>query len=383
MLLVSNDFPPKVGGIQNYLYELVKRLPFENTKVITTKYNGAKEFDREQSFDIERYSKILWPTPKLIHHINKTIDKLNSEIVFIDPALPTGLIASHLRDITKCLIVHGAEITTPGKIFPTKLLLRQEMKSIDIVLSAGTYAAQQLANVVNGDINYLRIPPGVDVNRFSIPDTNEKLQAQISLRETLGISVNSKIVVSISRLVPRKGFDVLINAISKTDEDLNVVIVGKGRDEKRLKDLAIKKGVEDRIHFLGSVSDSDLRMVLHGSDIFAMLCRDRWKGLEAEGFGIVFLEAQSCGLPVIVGDSGGSSESLIEGETGFCIDPKSENELINKLNILLSDNELASQMGIKGREFVEKNHSYDYLASLLVPSVQCDFSRIKTISPNR
>ena len=114
-----------------------------------------------------------------------------------------------------------------------------------------------------------------------------------------------------------------------------------------------------------------------------MLCQDRWKGLEAEGFGIVFLEAQSCGLPVIVGDSGGSSESLIEGETGFCIDPKSENELINKLNILLSDNELASQMGIKGREFVEKNHSYDYLASLLVPIVQCDFSRIKTISPNR
>lgn len=381
MLLVSNDFPPKVGGIQNYLYELVKRLPFDDTRVITTKYNGALEFDREQSFEIERYSKILWPTPLLARHVNKAIDELGPEVVFIDPALPTGLIAPRLRDITKCLIVHGAEITTPGKIPPTRALLKKEMKSIDVVLSAGTYAAQEMANAIGSDVNYIRIPPGVDIKRFSFPNDSEKKEAKEDLRKKIGANKDTKIIVSISRLVPRKGFDVLISALSKIKDDVHIVIVGKGRDEKRLKELANKKGVARRVHFLGSVSDSDLRMALHGSDIFAMLCRDRWKSLEAEGFGIVFLEAQSCGLPVIVGDSGGSSESMIEGKTGYCIDPKSEKELIGKVRALIQNQDLINNLGAAGREFVEKFHSYDYLAAQLVPVVQGDFSDMKTVSP--
>ena len=381
MLLISNDFPPKVGGIQNYLYELVKRLPFENTRVITTKYNGSKEFDREQNFDIERFSKILWPTPRLVHHVNKTIKNLDTDVVFIDPALPTGLIASKIKNATKCLIVHGAEITTPGRIYPTRALLKQEMKSFDFVLSAGTYAAQQLSNSIDNELSYVRIAPGVDIKRFSNPDSDQKIQAQDQLRNEIGASIDSKIIVSISRLVPRKGFDVLISSLEKIKDDVHVVIVGKGRDEKRLKYIVAKKNLQNRVHFLGSVSDTKLRIVLHGSDIFAMLCRDRWRGLEAEGFGIVFLEAQSCGLPVIVGNSGGSAESLIEDVTGYCIDPHSVNELVSKINLLLNDDELRNKMGTTAREFVEKNHSYDYLASLLVPLVQGDFSSAKTISP--
>ncbi len=381
MLLISNDFPPKVGGIQNYLYELVKRLPFDDTKVITTKYNDSANFDREQSFEIERFAKILWPTPRLISHVNKTIKKLNTDIVFIDPALPTGLIASKIHDANKCLIVHGAEITTPGRIYPTRALLKHEMKHIDYVLSAGTYAAQQLANAIDEDINYFRIPPGVDIKRFSLPTDDEREFAREELRKKIGVSKESKIIISISRLVPRKGFDVLIKSLAKLEEDTHVVIIGKGRDKKRLLEITQKMNLEKRVHFLGAVSDVELLIALHGSDVFTMLCRDRWRGLEAEGFGIVFLEAQSCGLPVIVGDSGGSSESLIEGESGYCIDPKSEIELIAKLKTLLENDELRLDMGTKGRNFVEKNHSYDYLAAQLIPIVQSDFSCVKTISP--
>ena len=381
MLLISNDFPPKVGGIQNYLYELVKRLPFDDTKVITTKYNDSANFDREQSFEIERFAKILWPTPRLISHVNKTIKKLNTDIVFIDPALPTGLIASKIRNANKCLIVHGAEITTPGRIYPTRALLKHEMKHVDYVLSAGTYAAQQLANAIDDDINYFRIPPGVDIKRFSLPTNDEKEFARKELRKKIGVSKDSKIIISISRLVPRKGFDVLIKSLAKLEEDTHVVIIGKGRDKKRLLEITQKMNLEKRVHFLGAVSDVELLIALHGSDVFTMLCRDRWRGLEAEGFGIVFLEAQSCGLPVIVGDSGGSSESLIEGESGYCIDPKSEIELVAKLKTLLVNDELRLSMGTKGRNFVEKNHSYDYLAAQLIPIVQSDFSCVKTISP--
>lgn len=132
------------------------------------------------------------------------------------------------------------EITTPGRIYPTKLLLQHEMKNIDYVLSAGTSAAQQLANAINSSVEYVRIPPGVDIERFSFPNVEQKIQAQKDIRKKLGISNDAKLIISISRLVPRKGFDVLIKALQRLEDNVHIVIIGKGRDEKRLKDIASK-----------------------------------------------------------------------------------------------------------------------------------------------
>ncbi len=375
MLLVTNDYPPKVGGIQNYLYELWSRLPYDETRVITTKYKGDKEFDAKQNHEIERFSKILWPTPKLTSHVNKTIKEMKTDVVFIDPLLPTGLISSRLIDVSKVLIIHGAEITVPGRLPVTKTLVKHVAKNVDYVLSAGTYAAKELVSSTGSSIPLFRIPPGVDTELFSFPSNIEKESARKNLVEKLNIGQDSKIVMTASRLVPRKGFDVAIKAISELKEDVHLVVVGTGRDFKRLNKIARDLNIQNRVHFLGRISQDDLVNTYHASDVFLMLCRDRWKSLEAEGFGIVFLEAQSCGLPVIVGRSGGSSESVLDSTTGYVVDPLNHLEVKDKLEGLLSDTKNAEEMGIKGRKFVEEFHSYSYLASLLTPIANGDFSQ--------
>ena len=380
MILVSNDFPPKVGGIQNYLFELWSRLPLTNTKVITTKFPGDKAFDANLEFEVDRYSKILWPTPKLAQYVNASIKEYKSDVVFIDPLLPTGLITPKLKGAQKISIIHGAEVTLPGRILPSRALIRKSVSDSDVILSAGNYAARELVRAIGRPINMVRIPPGVDIGRFSVPTADEKEQARIKLIDELGISSDSRILISMSRIVPRKGFDIAIESLKGLEKNVHLVIVGKGRDLKRLNAIVSKLGLSDRVHFLGSVSHEKLVSVFHASELFLMLCRDRWHSLEAEGFGIVFLEAQACGLPVIVGKSGGSSESLIDGKTGFLVDPKSIKDVRESITKILQDNELAKRFATAGRAFVEKEYSYDYLATLLLPLVNGDLSSAKVFN---
>lgn len=373
MILVSNDFPPKVGGIQNYLYELWSRLPLE-TKVITTKYKGAKDFDAKQNFDVERFAKILWPTPKLVKKVNDTVLEMDTDIVFIDPLLPTGLITPKIKSEKKVLIVHGAEVTVPSRIYPTRQMIKHMMKDCDAVVSAGNYAARELVRAIGKPIDMLRIPPGVDIESFHMPSEEQKSQARASLFKELAIDQNSRIIMSASRVVPRKGFDNAILALSDLQKDIHLVIVGKGRDEKRLRSLTEKFSVSNRVHFLGKISHEKLVATFHASDLFLMLCRDRWGSLEAEGFGIVFLEAAACGLPVVAGRSGGSPEALIDNKTGFVVDPQSISEIRKRITEILDDVEMKKSFGEQGRKFVEQNHSYDLLAAQLLPLVTGDLS---------
>lgn len=374
MILVSNDFPPKVGGIQNYLYELWSRLPLSNTRVITTKYKGAGEFDNRQTFDIERYSKILWPTPKLAHHVNAVVRELKSNVVLIDPLLPTGLLTSRIENAAKILIIHGAEVTVPGRIYPTRQLIKKAARDCDLVISAGNYAARELVRSLGQPINLVRIPPGVDTKTFSPPTREQKLNARQQLCSELNIDESSRIILSTSRIVPRKGFDVGISSLADLEKDIHLVIIGKGRDQKRLVALAEKRGVRDRVHFLGSVSLTKLVATYHAADLFMMLCRDRWASLEAEGFGIVFLEAAACGLPVIAGRSGGSAEAILHGRSGYVVDPESVSEIRDRIRSILDDENTREAFGREGRAFVERDHSYDYLATLLLPLVAGDLS---------
>ncbi len=374
MILVSNDFPPKVGGIQNYLYELWSRLPLSDTRVITTKYKGAGEFDKRQTFDIERYSKILWPTPKLASHVNAVVRELKSDAVLIDPLLPTGLLTSRIDNAAKILIIHGAEVTVPGRIYPTRHLIKKAARDCDVVISAGNYAARELVRSLGQPINLVRIPPGVDTKTFSPPTREQKLLARQQLCLELNIDESSRIILSTSRIVPRKGFDVGISSLADLEKDIHLVIIGKGRDQKRLVALADKRGVSDRVHFLGSVSLTKLVSTYHAADLFMMLCRDRWASLEAEGFGIVFLEAAACGLPVIAGRSGGSAEALLHGRSGYVVDPESVSEIRDRIRSILDDDNTREVFGREGRNFVEHDHSYDYLATLLLPLVSGDLS---------
>jgi phosphatidylinositol alpha-1,6-mannosyltransferase len=362
-LLVTNDFPPKVGGIQNYLWELWRRLPAESTAVLTTPYDGAAQFDAQQPFRIERdRSRWLLPTRALVRRIDSLAAELDVDVVLLDPAVPLGMLGPRLERPYGVLL-HGAEVTIPGRLPVAKSALRRVLRGASVVVAAGGYPAAEAVRCASRDLPTVCIPPGVDPHRFVSLEESEREQ----IRRHHGFDPDAPLVVGLSRLVPRKGFDVLIDAsaiVAQRFPTLQVAIAGSGRDRSRLERRAKRRG--SPVRFLGRIDDDELAPFLGCADVFAMLCRERWMGLEQEGFGIVFLEASSCEVPVIAGRSGGSAEAVVAGETGLIVDhPKNVREVADALERLLDDRVQRQEFGSAGRRRVEREFTYDRLAHLL------------------
>jgi phosphatidylinositol alpha-1,6-mannosyltransferase len=363
-LLVTNDFPPKLGGIQSYLWELWRRLPSEEVAVLTTPYGGASDWDRDQQFHVERTSeRVLLPTPSLARRIDAFADRFGAELVLLDPALPLGLIGPHLRH-RYGLVLHGAEVTVPGRLPGSRAALRHVLRRADLVVSAGGYALEEAQRAAARVLPAVNVPPGVDVDRFRpLTDTERK-----DARQRFGLPVDGEVVVGVSRLVPRKGFDVLIQAAARLigeRADLTVAIGGSGRDRRRLERLA-RHTTQAPVRFLGRVPDDVLPQLYGCADVFAMACRNRWFGLEQEGFGIVFLEAAAAGVPQVAGASGGSDEAVVDGETGVVVrDPRDPTAVAGGLRALFADAGRRRQMGTAARRRAETEFSYDVLARRL------------------
>ena len=361
-LLVTNDFPPKVGGIQNYLWELWRRLPPDEVVVHTTPYEGAAAFDATQPFTVIR-SREPWllPGPHLARRVNRLAECHDVDLVVIDPALPAGLIGGRL-DRPYAVVVHGAEVAVPGRLPGTRRLLRGVLDGAVGVIAAGGYPAVECERALGRTLPAFMIPPGVDVERFRPPTPEERDQA----RQHLGLQPGVPTVVSVSRLVPRKGMDTLVKAaglLAATGRDLQVAIAGAGRDRRRLARLA--DGVGAPVRLLGRVRDDEVAALYGCAEVFAMLCRTRWWGLEQEGFGIVFLEAAAAGVPQVAGRSGGAHEAVADGETGMVLDPATAPAAAQAIGALLDDGELRQRMGAAARLRVETSFSYDGLARRL------------------
>lgn len=367
-LLATNDFPPKVGGIQTHLYELWRRLSPQDATVITTPYEGASEWDARQAFRIERTSEgFLLPTRSITRRIDALAREVGADVVFLDPMLPLGLVGPHLRAAPYVVVTHGAEVTVYGRIPGTGALGRRVLRGALGVVASGEYPAAMGERVARRALPTLQVPPGVDAERFVPVDASQRR----ATRARFGLDPDAPLVLGVSRLVPRKGFDVLLDAVEGLP-DVQVAIAGSGRDEARLTRLAARLG--GRARMLGRVSDEDLPGLYAAADAFAMLCRDRWGGLEAEGFGIVFLEAAACGVPSVAGRSGGAHEAVEDGATGYVVDPRSVDEVRSALSRLLGDAEARARMGIAARARVEREFSYDALAARLAPLAAGDLS---------
>jgi phosphatidylinositol alpha-1,6-mannosyltransferase len=409
-LLVTNDFPPKVGGIQSYLWELWRRLPPGEVTVLTTPYPGAAEFDRAQPFRVVRDrgcpwrlppplsgahpppSGVLLPTPALAGRIDALARDVGAGVIFLDPALPLGALGPRLRAAPYVAILHGAEVTVPGRLPGTRGLLRRVLDGAAGVLAAGTYPADQAARAAGRPLPGLVIPPGVDVDRFrpgSDDAVSDDTGARAATRKRYGLPEAAPVVLGVSRLVPRKGFDVLIDAVARLarhrfpataaaggapDGPVHLALAGSGRDRERLAKRAARAGLGDRFHLLGRVPDEDLAAVYGAADVFAMCCRERWGGLEAEGFGIVFLEAAACGLPAVAGRSGGAGEAVDDGSTGVVVDPLDAGAAASALARLLADPTLRRAMGAAARARAETSFAYDGLAERLTPLARGDLS---------
>ena len=365
-LLVTNDFPPKVGGIQSYLWELWRRLPPGDFAVLTSPYAGAGEFDRAQPFEVRRTPEpVLLPSPLMTRRIRGWAAEFGARAVVLDPAVPLGLVGPHLG-LPYVAVLHGAEVTVPGRVPVTRPLIAQVLRNASLLVSAGRYPEAEAERAVGGSLPpVVHVPPGVDVTRFVPLSPADRRD----VRSRLGIPPEGPLVVSVSRLVPRKGMDVLIHAAARLSRSgshpgLSVVIAGKGRDHARLERLVARTGAPVRL--IGRVSDDDLPGLYACADVFALLCRSRWGGLEQEGFGIVFLEAAAAGVPSVAGDSGGAAEAVSDGETGVVVsDPEDPVEVAAALDRLLTDDELRRKQGAAARFRAVESFSYDLLADRL------------------
>jgi len=372
-LLVTNDFPPKVGGIQAYLWELWRRLDPASFAVLTASSDpGAAAFDADQArvgVRIERVpQRVLAPTPGLVRRIRQSAARVGADLVVIDPAFPLGVLGPRLG-LPYAVLLHGAEVAIPGRLPVSRSLLAHVVRRSSLVISAGGYPAAEARRAVRGRAMppVVEVPPGVDLERFRPRDASERAGD----RAALGLPVEGPLVVSVSRLVPRKGMDVLIDASSVLGErfpDLTVAIAGRGRDAERLAGRVAESGAPVRL--LGGVSDEDLPRLVGAADVFAMLCRNRWLGLEQEGFGIVFLEAAAAGVAQVAGASGGADEAVEDGVTGVVVRrPTSAVDVARAIGGLLADPDRRAAMGEAARRRAEASFDYDLLAPRLARSL--------------
>ena len=362
-LLVTNDFPPKVGGIQSYLWELWRRLPADDIAVHTTPHAGAPVFDADQAFVVTRSREpVLLPTPTVVRRVRNLAERQGAELVVWDPALPVGH-AGRRVGRPYAVVLHGSEVTVPGRLPVARSMLARVLRGASLVICAGNYPAGEAERAAGCTLPTVVVPPGVDTDRFRPLDEAERA----SVRRELGLPVDAPLVVSVSRLVPRKGMDTLIRAaarLGRTEPDLVVAIAGSGRDRRRLEGLVASTGAPVRL--LGRVPEELLPGLYGAGDVFAMLCRSRWGGLEQEGFGIVFLEAAAAGVPQVAGESGGAAEAVAHERTGLVMGrPDAVAQVACTLSDLLGDRERRTEMGREARRRAEAEFSYDVLARRL------------------
>ena len=373
-LLVTNDFPPKVGGIQSYLWELWHRLDPDSFVILTaSSHPDAATFDADQAVRGVRILRVpepilFFPTPKAMAAVRRCVHQFGIDLVLLDPALPLGLLGPRIG-IPYGVILHGAEVTVPGRVPGARSALAHVLRAAAVVISAGSYPAaeaRRAAGNLTGSV--VEVPPGVDATAIKMLRAPQRR----AVRARLGLPPTGPLVVSLSRLVPRKGMDVLIAAagrLAPSYPDLVVAIAGEGRELERLRRQAASSPIS--VTLLGRVSDEDRAALLGSADVFVMACRNRWLGLEQEGFGIVFLEAAAAGVPQIAGDSGGAADAVVHGVTGLVVDdPDDVGSVAEALRTLLADPKLRKRMGAAGRARVQGSFDYDVLASRLASTLE-------------
>lgn len=376
-LLVTNDFPPKVGGIQSYLWELWRRLDPESFVVLTARsHREAPAFDRDQAargVRIERVRSpiIFFPTPLARARVRKLAAEVGASLVLVDPALPLGLLGP-AAGVPYGVVLHGAEVTVPARMPLSRGALTSVLARSSLIVSAGRYPAAEAAALLERRTrhplpHHVVVPPGVDCARY-VPLTGD---ARRAARARLGLPVDGLVVASVSRLVPRKGMDVLVEAAARlapSYPSLTVAIAGTGREAGRLAAHVRRLGAPVRL--LGRVPEQDKIDLVAAADVFAMACRNRWGGLEQEGFGIVFLEAAAAGTPQVAGDSGGAADAVSDGVTGLVVHrPENPADVAAALGRLLGDEGLRRRMGEAARRRAVEEFDYGVLAAKLAAAL--------------
>src|ERR1039457_2301907 len=368
VLIVTNDFPPRSGGIQSFVHALATRLPAGRVVVYAPAWPGTAEFDARQPFPVVRHpTSLMLPLPSVARRARAVLHEYSCDTVLFGAAAPLGLLASSLRRAGARRIValtHGHEAgwaALPG----ARALLRRIADSVDVMTYLGEYFRARLARALSPQAaaRMERLAPGVDTAVFRPGAGGE------AVPQRLGIGRDRPVVVCVSRMVPRKGQDTLIRAwprvLASAPGKPVLLLVGDGPYRAELRRLAQRIGVADSIRFTGSVPWEELPAYYDAGDVFAMPCRTRRFGLDIEGLGIVYLEASAAGLPVVGGDSGGAPDAILDGETGFVVPGGSVGAGADRVTSLLDDRARAAAMGERGAAWVDKEWRWELVAERL------------------
>jgi phosphatidylinositol alpha-1,6-mannosyltransferase len=361
-LVVTNDFPPRVGGVQRFVHSLVRRLPPERVTVLAPRSQGWERFDRGEPYEILRApAPFMWPTGSLTGRVEALATERAVDVVLFGSPVPLAAVGPRLarRGLPYLTLAHGFEYwmsLLPG----AHAALRYATSRASGVLVCSRSVARAVRTAVPEGVPVAVFPPGVDEHRFR-PDLDVE-----DFRREMGVG-GRPLVVCVSRLVARKGQDTLIAAmpeIRRRVADAALLVVGDGPDRDRLHRLAVS-APPGSVRFAGELGEGDLPLAYAAGDIFAMPCRNRLGGLEVEGWGMVFVEAAACGRPVVAGDSGGARETIVDGETGLLVDGRHVGAVAGAVAELLADPERAELMGKAGRERVLRELTWSIVADRL------------------
>ena len=378
VLLVTNDFPPRPGGIQSYLGEFVGRLVDDGSHSVTVyapQWRGARAFDdsaRAAGYRVVRHpTTLMLPGPAVDARMRRLIGDHGIDTVWFGAAAPLALLARRARQAGASRVLastHGHEVG--WSMLPVaRSVLRRIGEDTDVVTFVSRYTRSRFAPAFGPSAALEYLPPGVDTDRFR-PDPAAR--AELRDRYRLG---ERPTVVCLSRLVPRKGQDMLIRALPSIRQRVDgvaLVIVGGGPHLEALRKLARGCGVADHVTFTGGVPATELPGHHALADVFAMPCRTRGAGMDVEGLGIVFLEASATGVPVIAGESGGAPEAVQHNKTGLVVDGNSVNQVADAVTELLTDRDRAAAMGAAGRAWVTAHWRWDTLAVRLAELLRCE-----------
>ncbi len=365
LLIVTNDFPPRPGGIQSFLHGVVSQLDPEEVVVLTSRWRGWEEWDSAVDFTVIRQdTQVLLPTAGVRRQAVNIFGEQGCTDVWFGAAAPLGRLAPALRAAGAQRIVattHGHEAgwaAMPG----ARSVLRRIAADVDVLTYLGDYTRARLADAIGEHADRLRrLTPAVDTALFNPGVDGHSTRAQLGWGER-------PVVVCVSRLMPRKGQDVLVRALPEIRRrvgDVGLLLVGGGPSRSRLDGLVNEYGVGDHVAITGSVPFEALPGYYRAGDVFAMPCRERLGGLDVEGLGMVFLEAAACGLPVVAGRSGGSVDAVIDGETGLLVDGRDVGGVATAIADLLLEAPKAAAMGVRGCEWVAKEWTWEATTSRL------------------
>jgi phosphatidyl-myo-inositol dimannoside synthase len=368
VLIVSNDFPPRRGGIQSFVHALAVRMPAGAVVVYAPSWEGAAAFDARQPFPVIRHpTSLMLPVPTVARRAARILREHDCDSVLFGAAAPLGLLTPSLRGAGARRIVaitHGHEAGWAA-LPVARGLLRRIGDEADVVTYLGEYFRVRLARALSAEAaaRMVRLAPGVDTGAFRPGAGGDEI------RERLGLG-DRPVVVCVSRMVPRKGQDTLIQAWPQVLAAAGsrwpvLLLVGDGPYRAELERLAQRMGVSRSVVFTGAVPLAELPAHYDAGNVFAMPCRTRRRGLDVEGLGIVYLEASASGLPVVGGDSGGAPDAILDGETGYVVPGRDIAAVARRITELLADPAGAAAMGEKGAAWVDREWRWDLVAARL------------------